>query len=273
MSFDLLFSAPLGGVLPVGFEPVGALADTPPVADGGVPQRMADLGELLSYTYDLTARRAGELSIPVAGSVQGGADRRVIVYEWTRYKAHTDSSGVELRYGFVVRFCLTINKVDATAKLSLPFLSAQAQMGQIEAAWMMQVRGLTGPKINAVVLPPQELSVETFVLAKQSLEKVISAIDDASTKFVPGILLARVDPATPATLYWLGAVRAYAFYCVTKNRSRTEAIVRLGASDPGVADTISEAYQYLGLSDPTTTPPETAKTQARSILRNIKADT
>jgi len=63
-------------LVPSGFEPV---ADKPALAGfgpGDIPQTIDQLGELISYTYDLTITRAAELGIPVAGSVSGGFDRR-----------------------------------------------------------------------------------------------------------------------------------------------------------------------------------------------------
>jgi len=260
--------------LPRGFTPLGTQAPTPTAAPSdGIPQTIGELGELLSYTYDLTATSAAQLGIPVAGSVQGGSERRVVVYEWTRYKGLVDGSGVEYRYGFVIRFCLTVSKWDAQAKVSLPFLSAQAQMGQIQASWMMQVRGLVGSKINEVVLPPQELDVETFVLAKQSLDKAIKAIDDPTTRFIPGIILGKTDPAQPDTVYSSAAVRAFAASSVARGRSRAEAISRLANRNDSAIDIITETYDFFGVGDPTAKPDEQARQHAQSVMRGIKADT
>jgi hypothetical protein len=177
-----------------GFTPFGGDADCPGCDPGEIPQTTDDLEELVSYTYDLTVRRAGEFNIPVVGSVSGGFDRRVVVYEWTRYKEVDGAQEIKCRYGYAIRFCLTVSKWDVQAKLSLPFLSAQAELGNLQASWLMQVRGLVGPKIDAAVLPPQELKVETFVIARQSLEAVIAAIADPSTRFRPGVMLTRIDP-------------------------------------------------------------------------------
>ena len=68
-----------------GFVPFGGEAECPGCDPGEIPQTPDELAELVSYTYDLTVRRAAELNIPVIGSVSGGFERRVVVYEWTRY--------------------------------------------------------------------------------------------------------------------------------------------------------------------------------------------
>lgn len=255
-----------------GFVPLGADADCPGCNSADIPQTVDQLGELLSYTYDLTVRRAGELNIPVVGSVSGGFDRRVVVYEWTRYKEVAGADGVKCRYGYVIRFCLTVSKWEAQAKVSLPFLSAQAELGNLQASWLMQIRGLVGPKIDAVVLPPQELKVETFVIARQSLVAVITAVNDPTTQFRPGILLARIDAVTSDVVYWRAAVQAFSVESVRRARTRSEAFSRLGSIDPLDADLMAEVYSYFGLQDPNTTPGPGAREQAQRLLRGIRVD-
>ena len=137
---------------------------------------------------------------------------------------------------------------------------------------MMQVRGLVGPKIDAVVLPPQDLRVETFVVAHQSLVAVIAAINDPTTKFVPGILLARVDPSAPEAEYWKGAVQAFAADSLRRGRSRGEAQARLGSTDPNDHDLLAEVYGFFGIADPKATPGNAPREQAEKLLRGIRVD-
>lgn len=253
----------------VGFEPLGAEADCPGCRPEDIPQTTDQLGELISYTYDLTVRRAAEFNIPVVGSVSGGFDRRVVVLEWTRYKEVAGAKGITCRYGYVIRFCLTISKWSAQTKVSLPYLSAQAELGNLEASWLMQVRGLVGPKIDAVVLPPQELKVETFVIARQSLIAVIGATSDATTRFIPGIMLARIDPTNPEVAYWRAAVQTFSIDGVRRGWNRSRALSRLGSSSPGDADLIGEVYSQLGVKDDET-PGKGAQEQATNLLRGIR---
>lgn len=269
---DVIMGSVSPATVPAGFTPLGRDVDVKAIDPKDIPQSLDDLGELISFTYDLTVSKALELNIPVIGSGSGGFDRRVVVLEWTRYKALFDEKQIEYRYGFVIRFCLTVNKWDAKAKISLPFLTAQAELGSIEASWMMQVRGIAGPKIDEVILPPQELKVDTFVIAKQSLEKAIKAVNDATTKFKPGILLTKIDPTSPEVAYWISAVKAYGLSSVRKGRTGASAQARLGSSDPAANDAITEVYNSLGVNDPTQSPSSESRNRANQILNGISAD-
>lgn len=257
------------------WEPVGAVgADflesrdiSPP---SGIPQTIAELDMLSSTIYDLTATRAGELKIPVAGSVGGGMSRRVVISEYSQSKVLVDASGKELRYGYAVRFCLTVNKWDVDAKLSLPFLSAQAQLGQIEAAWTMQVLALNGPKIREAVLPPKPLSVETFVIAQQSIEKIIAAINDPTTQFIPGVIIAVNDPNAPRLLLRRGVVQAFALYRLFKSNSISQAIAELATNDVVDHDTIIDTYGSFGISAPNEVPQANVRSAAQALLGGLK---
>lgn len=240
---------------------------------GSIPTTMAELPELQSRAYDLTVRAATELSIPVIGTIGGGLERRVIVYEWSRSAKVVGDDGVQRLYGWAIRLCLTINKWNAQAAIALPVLAAQAQMGAISASWVMQVRGLAGMKIDSVVLPPEDLNVETFVLARQSLNEAIRAAYDPATVFVPGIVLSEIHPNTPESEYWLAAVRTYALSCIRRSRTMEEALERLDNIDAAAIDIITEVYNRLGIAGADEEPSNAANDAASDILRGIDADT
>lgn len=278
---DLAVSAILDTVLgatpglttaPEGFTPQAREGQCPGSNPAEIPQTMEELGELLSFTYDMTVTQALQLNIPVVGSVSGGNNRRVVIFEWTRYKSLFGTNGIECRYGYVIRFCLTISKWEAEGKLNLPFLTAQAELGNIQASWMMQVRGLTGSKLDAVILPPQDLKVETFIIAKQSLEAAIKAVADPTTRFVPGILVGKVDPNSKESLYKISAVRAFALSSLRRGRTSADTQGRLGSTDTAVVDAINETYNYCGVSNPTEKPNNAARETAGRLLGGISAD-
>ena len=255
------------------WEPLGTTTIMESATGAGAedfPKSIDELEDLVSTIYDLTVTRAGELKIPVAGSVGGGMSRRVVISEYSQSKVVVDSSGVERRYGYAIRFCLTVNKWNVDAKLSLPFLSAQAQLGQIEAGWTMQVLGLAGEKIRAAILPPKALSVETFVIAQQSLEKIIDAVKDPTTKFIPGVVIAVSDPNAPRFLLRRGVVQGFALYRLFKGNSIDQAIAELGTNVGADHDTIIDVYGAIGVTAPNESPDANARSAAQGLLGGLK---
>ena len=99
------------------------------------------------------------------------------------------------------------------------------------------------------------------------------ACSDPSTKFVPGIVLSKIDPVEPEALCWLSAVRAYAAASLARGRTRAEAVGRLGAKDPAADDIITETYELFGVTDPAAHPGDPARKRASAVLRNIKLET
>lgn len=258
-------------------DPIGEIGEgILPFADANIaaapipPQTVDELEELQSTVYELTVTKAAKLGIPVLGDVGGGSSRRIIVMEWTRFKAIEHTDGLIYRYGYAIRFCLTVNRWDATMKLSLPFLSAQAELGNLQAAWQMQVRGLVGPKIDAAALPPKQLSVETFVIATQSMSALIAAIQDPSTRFIAGVLLAKSDPLGIDSRFRLAVLESYALSAISRGRVLTQAQGEAPVQ-PDELDIVRAVYDDLGASV-TDKPSEQVRTTAQRILGGFRTD-
>ncbi len=222
--------------------------------------------------YDLTVSAASELQIPVAGSASGGFNRRVIVLERAAF-SRTVSGDIERQYGYAIRLCVTVNRWQADTKVSLPFLAASAQLGTIEAQWILQVIGLNGKEIDASILPPTELNVDTFVIAKQSLEKIISALNDPSTRFLAR-LIAEIHPPDAEQMELRASVaRAYALSSIERGRSLTEAKNHLGSDDGTVQDALATVYEkFGGLANPADTPSPEVRRKAAQISGRLKTD-
>jgi len=210
-----------------------------------IPESIDDLPQATNRVYDLTVTGAAELGIPVAGSVSGGGSRRVVILERAAFvEIETQDGGME-QWGYAIRYCVTVSKFEASMKLTLPFLAASAQMGSIEAQWMMQVVGLSGPQIDQSTITPTDLNVETFVLAKQSLEKLINAVRDAGTTFHPS-RLAKYLPEDQRLLNYRKAVgTTIALDKIAEGKTLSRAMSRL--TDPVVIDGLREVYsEFLG---------------------------
>jgi hypothetical protein len=244
----------------------------PFLTDASLPSTLDELDESNTRAYDLTVSAASALQIPVAGSASGGFNRRVIVLERASFrKIFTDD--IERQYGYAIRLCVTVNRWQADTKVSLPFLAASAQLGVIEAQWILQVIGLSGKEIDAAILPPTELNVDTFVIAKQSLEKIISALRDPATKF-QARLIAEIHPPDAEQRELRSSVaRAYALSSIERGRSLQEAKDHLGSDDPLVQDALITVYEkFAGLTNPSDSPSAEVRRKATEVSGRLKTD-
>ncbi len=199
-------------------------------------------------------------------------NRRVVVLERTAYKPIVAPDGVEYDYGYAIRLCVTVDRWDARMKATLPFLAASAEIGQIQASWTMQVLGLAGSEISSAQVPPTELSVESFVLAKQSLAKLITAVNDPGTRFMAS-LLATIKPADKLDEELrMGAARAFALSRIARRLSLEDTLNRIGSSDAAVNGAIQDVYARLVGGGPADRPSDGASAKCRQLLGGIEAD-
>lgn len=236
-----------------------------------VPANLNELNETISRTYDLSVTAAGKLNIPVIGDVSGGYSRRVIVLERSAYRS-IEHSSTKYQYGYAIRLAITVSQVDSSIKLTLPFLAASAQVGRIEAKWTLQVVGLSGSEIDKVMLPPQELNVETFVTAKQSLSKLIDAVRHATTVF-SAVQIAVELPEDIQRRRLLEAFgTTWAVYNISRGRSRGTANAEVDTAQPELRDAVSDTYKAYGLTDDEAKPTPHAKLDARLIVGDFKME-
>jgi hypothetical protein len=237
--------------------------------------KLGDLSEAVSHSYELTVSAAADLQIPVVGSASGGMNRKIIVLERAAFKKEppANATDTEKHYGYAIRLCITVSRWQANTKISLPFLAASAQLGNIEAQWILQVIGLTGTPIDEAILPPTELNVDTFVIAKQSLEKLIAAINDPKTTF-QAKLIAEIRPINYEEQKLQQAIAvAYALTCLERGRSLAGALERLGSPNSAVQDSIREVYESVaGLTDAAQKPTGEIKHKAAELCGRIRAD-
>jgi hypothetical protein len=266
ISFNGFEPVPLGELVPFGPGKVAA------VNPADIPTRIDQLSTQLSRAYDLSVTAAAELNIPVVGSVSGGYSRRVVVLERTAFKNVADGMN-QCQYGYAIRLVLTVNKLTADMKLTLPFLAASAEMGQLEAKWTLQVLGLSGSKIDEVSIAPTELNVETFVLAKQSLTNLIGAIRDSTTTFTAE-LISVVKPAEQIEHDYRTAVGvAYALGRLEKGRKRGQALNDLGPAHEVVRDTLVDVYkEFAGITGDSEEVQPEVRVRAGGLLSGVKVE-
>lgn len=96
------------------------------------------------------------------------------------------------------------------------------------------------------------------------MKAAIKAVSDPTTRFVPGIVVGKVDANSKESFYKLSAVRAFALSSLKRGRT--------GASDTAAIDAITEAYTYCGVSSPAEKPNNAARETAGRLLGGISAD-
>lgn len=235
-----------------------------------LPKTVDELTDTVTRTYDLSANAAADINIPVVGSVGGGFGRRVVLLERSSFAPVEKEDGT-YRYGYAIRLAITVNKLTAEMQLSLPFLAASAEVGQIEGKWMLQVIGLAGEKIDSAILPPKELSVETFVLASQSLENLIKAVRDQTTTFTARLIGVQRPAAIVKRRYRQSVGRAYAIGSVERGWTLDKAMRELSAPSDVQKDAIADTYrEFAGIANPSESPTEEVRKIARDVLEDVK---
>ncbi|HVT12523.1 MAG TPA: hypothetical protein VHE55_09665 [Fimbriimonadaceae bacterium] len=255
------------------FDLMPALSQAVAVVEsrGGTPGGIHDLPFQESTVYDLSVTSANQANIPVIGSVSGGVNRRVVVLERRAYAKQTVADGIEYQ-GYAIRLVVTVNKLDASMKISLPFLAASAEVGTIEGKWMLQVVGLSGPKMDSAAIPPSELSVETFVLAKQSLTNLIAGIEDPTTQFLPQrVYIEKTDQQKQRDLM-VAIGSCYALAALEKRWKAQDALNRISGANPAVTDAVTDVYRdFAGIQNPVEVPSTAVQKAARDLLDHVNA--
>jgi hypothetical protein len=256
---------------PPGAYPLGPAAKVdaaPPAAQ--LPKKLNDLSRARTFTYDLSVHAASKLGIPILGSASGDYSRRVVVLERSAFKK-IDHADVTWRYGYAIRLALTVTKRKGDLKVNLPWLAASAELGQIEATWILEVVGLSGEAIDKATITPTQLNVETFVIAKQSLERLIDAVRHKDTVFTAEAIGVERPVDVVEREYLVGAARSYALSRLEKGRTLKQALDDVRPERELVTDAIADAYkEYAEITSRGKKPSEVVRARARDLLGKLK---
>ena len=242
---------------------------TPLITDRPIPTTLEELNQTSSSTYDLSISEAYSLSIPVIGSVSGGQGRRVVILERKTWRdVITPDSTIQ--YGYSIRLAITTSKLDAGMKLGLAYLAASAQVGLIEGKWTLSTVGLSGVQIDKATVPPKELGVETFFLAQQSLEKLIEAVRDPTTKFVAEKVGEIKNIDQQRADYRKAIARAYALGRIERGRTLQQALDDLRSGKQYFEGYVVDFYRdFVGSANPTEPVPSDAQNRALLFLSTV----
>jgi hypothetical protein len=152
-----------------------------------IPQSLQDLENFKSFTSILSIDTALKLDIPF-GAKDSKFSRRVFIQDTLMYKDITDGEQ-KVRYGVGVRWIVNTLKLDAKANISsLPFITASAEFGFVQATASFDVLGLKSAEIAKAIPTPTKLDIETYVEMAEALKTIKGLIYDAKTEVNPQLI-------------------------------------------------------------------------------------
>jgi hypothetical protein len=223
---------------------------------------VSELSEVQSRSYSLTSDMAGKLKIQVA-ELSASRSSSVSVLEWSKHKDIQQDDGSIHRWGCAARFCVSVNKMQGQGSMALPFLAAEAQLGKIEAQWTMQLRGVSGEKIEKLVLPPSPLDVETYVVANQAMSQIAATFHDDTTVLKP-MFLHRLETRSGDEQHRDAALRTFILSGMAHGRSVAYISARLPQGSEKVLQEMLSALNAAG--EPI---PEEVRQKARAIMADL----
>lgn len=158
-----------------------------------VPPTAEELDEFRDERYELQASAAARLGLAfLTGSVSG--NRKSIVTDFMRGAFCTSESGSRVFYGASCRLVVDVSGFSADAKLTLPVIAAQVEMGVAKAMYRLSAKGYVG-KISDVLGASGDLNVENYVNMIKAIDILKGRIADDTANVRPRPLYLDVDQA------------------------------------------------------------------------------
>jgi hypothetical protein len=128
-------------------------------------------------------------------NVDSSLKSRVIVREIRNYTERETAAGTEI-WGVSIRLMVAVQSAKLESKLTLPIVTAQAQLGLLEAHAHLSVRGFTDSGVFELGPGFEDLDVESYGKYTEASDKIRSYIGSHWASVAPVLLAKRL--ATPA---------------------------------------------------------------------------
>jgi hypothetical protein len=244
------------------------VSDTSPADDSftcASPPALATLATKITNT-SMSASTAFTLGLPVGG-LEGSANARVFVQDWTRSKPCTAKDGkTQLIYGQGIRIVSTISDIDASAKLSLAAIAAQATLNNKSSSVQAIVIGIPDAAVQAeAVTLLGELTVENFAIKSKIAESLAAKAVAATTGTSEFI---GIYPSGPN----LGAQVAsvFAIQQIADKKTCLDTKGKLATVDAAKLAAVDSVYVNLTKACDATVPSEVQKALAKEALMGFK---
>lgn len=204
------------------------------------PPKAEELAHWEQRSYQLDLDAAVKLGFPV-GSGGVSSRQRVVVMEFSRTADCTATDGTELRYGVSARLYVRVSDFEASAKLNIPLVAAEAQLNRVETESGLSVHGYVG----VIKLPPAKpFSVETYVELMQKLSEIQTQIASDTANIRPTVLHRDVPDNEVTNADHYAAGRWWGLKQLARGRSCSRAKQDFPAREPLrlVTEAIEDVY-------------------------------
>lgn len=234
--------------------------------------------ELTKVSQDITfLSRSAALSLGLSlGNLTTTGEQRVWVSEQTKYADCTGPDGTGLRYGTSVRLIVHFSAAQASAKLTLPVIAAEAQLGNVEARVSLSIIGFKGTLPPDAQIPWEPFNVETYgVIMERAAKARDHVFADANAASISPVLIAVPSQGDIDNDISTALGRAWAVGAIADGHSCTWARGHLPEtlrSSTVAADAVRATYQQVvrsGQCDDSE-PDPAAQATAGGYLRSLR---
>lgn len=240
------------------------------------PTTSAELTKLSQDITFLSRSAAVSLGLTVANLTTSG-EQRVWVSEQTRHADCAGAGGAQFRYGTSVRLIVHFSVVQASSKLTLPVIAAEAQLGNVEARVSLSIVGFKGNLPSETQIPWQPFNVETYgVIMERAAKARDYVFAEANAASIAPVLIAVPSPTGDLDGEIFSSLgRTWAVGAIADGRSCTWARGHLPENLRGVAaasDEVRVTYEQMtrGGQCDDQEPDPAAQATASGYLRSLR---
>jgi hypothetical protein len=253
---------------PVGTSPLLNVACSP------VPTLAEVKGSVVTYEETfLSTKQAAELGIAWA-KITGSQSHMILVRD-AIWKKDCPAVGGQatVSYGYGVRTVISIADATADGSLTLAALAAKATLERKNYRVLIQVIGIENAAIANLLatIAAQSLDVDSYATYKGLESQLIKVVADPATILTVNLL--QIQSPVDALALREGVIRSFALFHISKGKSCTEALSKLGSSASGPDDAnVRATYQQVAGGCSSTAPDSSAKEVAAKAMvgRQVK---
>lgn len=201
--------------------------------------------EMTYQDYYMSAKRAASLNIPIVNA-SGDADYLVVIRDYRRFKPCMASDNrTTLHYGQVLRAVVELTQYNATGRLALASIAADATLSGKQQYFYLYRTGMYNPRVDSIIqqVSGKVFDVENYALYQSVMPQLIGLMSARGTTLSPQIIMRVPDGDDPG--FTMASARAYALSQAKDGRSCQEARRRF-AQDPARATAVVDTYAALG---------------------------